>query len=130
MSIMGVAYFILFSRAKNAFRKLMAPRSDESICTFRKAFDLRQVDPWIIRAVYEEVSGFIENGKMKVAIHASDPLLEDLQIDPEDLEDAAETIATRTGYDLGVNPTNPLFGKVISVGDLVMFFTHQRKILS
>jgi len=128
ISIMGVAYAVTFFRAKKAFQKLMFPRSGENICTFRKAFAVRQVDPWIIRAVHEEVSGFIENGKTKVSIRASDRLLEDLQIDPMDLEDIAETIATRAGYDLADYQKNPFYEKLQTVGDLVMFFAHQRRI--
>src|SRR5258707_2720155 len=87
----------LSRRQKTHFEKIMAQRVGENICTFRRDFDLHQVDPWIVRAVHEEGIEFISNGKTNVALRASDRVLEDLQIDPEDLEELAEMIAIRAG---------------------------------
>jgi hypothetical protein len=115
---------ILSKLSDRKFEKLMAARAGENICTFRRAFDLRQVDPWIIRAVHEEVCDLIGVRPLR----ASDHLLDDLRIDPEDVEDIAKTIAYRAGYDLNDTHTNPLFGKVFTVGELVLFFTHQRRL--
>jgi hypothetical protein len=129
-AIMVPACLFAFHRQKTAFEKLMAPRASENICTFRRAFDLRRVDPWIVRAVYEEVidAMIAGMGKTKCAIRASDRLVEDLLIDDEELGDTAKTIAERAGYDFTDTKKNPLYGKVITVEDLVMFFTHQRKL--
>ena len=106
----------------------MSGRKGENICTFHRAFNLRQVDPWIVRAVYEEVLNFIRTGKLKCALRASDRLLEDLQIDLEDVEEIGISIAARAGYDLTNYEQNPFYAKLKTVGDLVMFFTHQRRL--
>jgi hypothetical protein len=115
----------IFSKLSDRkFQKIMAARVGENICTFRRAFNLRQVDPWIIRAVYEEVRNLIGYH----SIRASDRLLEDLRIDPEDADDLAGVVAVRAGYDFTDISTNPLLGKVFTVGELVMFFTSQRRL--
>ena len=124
------AYIVTFHRQKTSFEKLMAQRAGENICTFRRAFDLREVDPWIVRAVHEEVREVmsIGMGKVDYPIRASDRLVDDLLLEIEDVEDIAETVAARAGYDFTDIQTNPLFGKVFTVGELVMFFTHQRRL--
>jgi|GEM_PF-2334782 len=104
---------------------LMSGRKGEDICTFRHAFDLRRIDPWIVRAAYEEIQNWFG---VKYPIRASDRLTEDLQIDPDDIGDIANTIAIRAGYDLQGIEQNPLKDKVQTVSDLVAFFTYQRRI--
>ena len=59
-------------------------------------------------------------------IRASDRFMEELRIEGEDVEDIADMVATRAGYDFSDYSANPLAGKVFTVGDLVMFFSHQR----
>jgi hypothetical protein len=114
-----VSYF----RSKKHAEKMLAQRAEEKICSFRRSFNLHHIDPWIVRAVYEEMFELVDR-----PLRASDRLEEDLRIDPEDLEDVATNVAVRAGYDLGDNKQNPFYGKLKTVGDLVMFFTHQRKL--
>lgn len=108
---------------KTRVEKVLKQRADENICSFRRSFDLHQVDPWIVRAVYEELIELVDH-----PVCATDRLKEDLLIDPEDLEDVATNVAARAGYDLTDNKRNPFHDKLETVGDLVMFFTHQRKL--
>jgi len=102
---------------------MLAQRAEENICSFRRSFDLHQIDAWIVRAVYEELIELVDQ-----PLRASDRLEEDLHIDPEDLEDVATNVAARAGYDLTDYQQNPFYSKLKTVGDLVMFFTHQRKL--
>jgi hypothetical protein len=100
-------------------RRLAVERACESICTFARSFDYRNIDTWIIRAVFEEI------GESRFPIRAEDRLTADLRIDPDDLEDLVEAIAERTGRPLENVEDNPLFGKVATVRRVVEFFTHQ-----
>jgi len=104
------------------FELLMSARVGENICSFRRAFDLQKVDPWIVRAVYEEVRELTGD----YPIRASDRFVEELRIESDDAEDIAANVAARAGYDFSDFSANPLAGIVFTVGDLVMFFTHQR----
>ncbi len=92
---------------------MMAQRTGENICAFRRGFDLHKVDPWLVRAVHEEVRDVMGPGvnNMNYPIRASDRLVEDLLIDPDDLEDVAKTVAVRAGYDFSDFKQNPLNGK-------------------
>jgi len=100
-------------------------RKGESICSFTKAFDFRQIDTWIIRAVYEELQEYV--GK-DYPIRPEDKLIDDLEIDEEDLAlDIARVISQRTGRSLDNYEKNPYCHKVTTVRDLVMYFSHQAK---
>ena len=100
---------------------------DDTICDFRRSFDVRKVDPWIIRATYEAFGRWFDTKQVHFPLRASDAIGDDLKIDPEDVEDLVHEVAQRAGYDISECEANPLYGKVETVGDFVMFFTHQPK---
>ena len=100
---------------------------DDTICDFRRSFDLRKVDPWIIRATYEAFGRWFDAKQVHFPLRALDSIGNDLKIDPEDVEDLVHEVGQRAGYDITDYEANPLFGKVETVGDFVMFFTHQPK---
>ena len=100
---------------------------DDTICDFRNSFDVRKVDPWIIRATYEAFGRWFDAKQVHFPLRASDSIGNDLKIDPEDVEDLVHEVAQRAGYDISECEANPLYGKVETVGDFVMFFTHQPK---
>jgi hypothetical protein len=113
---------------RNHLHALAASRTSESICTFARAVDCRSLDTWIVRAVYEEIQAHLPSDCAKFPIRWEDRLKEDLRIDPDELdEELAIDIAERTGRDLAGAETNPLFGKVKTVGDLALFFHAQRR---
>lgn len=93
-------------------------RSGESICNFARSFARRSVDPWILRATYEELA-------TRFPIRADDRFEQDLCIDDEELEFEAKNIASRAQRSLERAETNPLFGKITTVRDLVLFLDHQ-----
>jgi hypothetical protein len=98
---------------------------DDTICDFRRSFDVRKVDPWIIRATSEAFGRWFDAQQVHFPLRASDSIGNDLKIDPEDVEDLVHEVAQRAGYDISECEANPLYGKVETVGDFVMFFTHQ-----
>ena len=103
---------------------LAAERSNEDIGDFARSFNCREIDTWVIRAVYEQTVEIL--GVPKISLRASDNLFTDLCIDPEDLElDLAEEISQRTGRTLDNMEDNPYFDKVNTVKDLVLFFDAQ-----
>jgi len=108
-------------------RRLSVARSRgvEGICEFARSFDCRQVDTWIVRAVYEELQE--ELGQMQpFPIRASDRFVEELGIDLEELDMThVPAIAARTGRSLQRCKSNTYWGQVRTVADLVHFFNAQ-----
>ncbi|KQV50845.1 hypothetical protein ASC95_14190 [Pelomonas sp. Root1217] len=103
---------------------LASCRAGESICDFARSFDRRAVDPWVIRAVYEELQREIQLDSFPV--RASDVLAKDLHIDPDELDmSLAPAIAARTGRTLEIAEAHPYRGKVLTAFDLVLFFNGQ-----
>ena len=101
-------------------------RKGEGICEFARAANCRVNDPWIVRAVYEELSGAVSVKGSVVPIRWDDQLEEDLGIDPEDLDmGIAPVVGERAGRSLTNIEKNPLYGKVRTAGDLVAFFNAQ-----
>jgi hypothetical protein len=109
-------------RMRRHFKLLKATRSG-NICAFRKAFDCRNVDPWIIRATYQEIQNWVSG----FPVEAEDDVLTQLEIDEEDLDYLIQDIARRSGYDLAHTEGNPLYDRVKTVGDIVHFINHQPK---
>lgn len=116
------------SREDRQLSHLAEAREGESICEFAREFDTREVDTWIIRAVYEEVQWQLKHVNAAFPLRASDRLKEDLRLDDDDLDmDIAARIEQRTGRSLNESRSNPYFGKVTTVRDLVLFFQSQAK---
>lgn len=113
---------------RNRLRRLAAIRTGEGICTFARSFERRRVDPWVIRAVHEELMPHYSSGDVTAPIRASDRIAEDVRIDPEDLDEMADVIARRAGYSLDGAERNPVYGRVETVGDLVQFFVYQPRL--
>ena len=61
-------------------------------------------------------------------VRASDLLLKDLHIDSDDIEDLLVDIAARSGYSLDETENNPLYGKINTVHDLVLFINAQPRL--
>lgn len=107
-------------------RALAAARPGQSICAFARDFDRRSVDAWVVRAVYEQLQSRLEHAHPAFPIRARDRLRQDLRLDEDDIDlDLAPEIETRTGRSLDHAQRNPLFGKVETAGDLVLFFQAQ-----
>ncbi|WP_444925796.1 hypothetical protein [Microbulbifer sp. TRSA002] len=109
------------------FQHLRDNRKGLSICEFAREFDCKIVDTWIIRAVYEQLQATLPT-KQLVPIQTSDDFFNTLKLDEDDLYlDLFEEIAQRTGRTLEDYQSNPYFGKVTTVRNLVLFFNHQAR---
>ncbi|MEM6545747.1 MAG: hypothetical protein AAF680_12635, partial [Pseudomonadota bacterium] len=85
----------------------------------------RNTDTWIIRATYQEVQSILPT-KHLVPIKASDNFIETLKLDEDDLDvDLVEVISQRTGRTLDGYESNPYYGEVTTVRDLVNFLNCQ-----
>ena len=127
-----IAFALVISAPWNLLRdrrnaRLRAERQGEGICTFARAFDRRGVDPWIIRAVHEELQPYFTTRDSPVPLRPADRLYEELGIDGDELDDVAQTIARRTGRPLVDTERNPV-RPVSTAGDLVHFFAHQPRV--
>ena len=111
---------------RKKFAHLAKSREGESICDFAKAFESRDTDTWVIRAVYEELQRGVEGFGVKLPIRPDDSLQEIFAVDPDALDfDIAPRIAERTGRDFSDLEANPLYGKITSAADMVRFFNRQ-----
>ena len=126
---LGVLWFLSARSVKTEQRRLetlAASRSGESICEFARSFDCRQVDTWVIRAVYEELQGALQCGTKGFPVQASDDLNQDLlDNDIEAIEDLIPVVAARTGRSLKDTESNPYWNKIRTAADLVYFINAQ-----
>ncbi len=119
---MGIWIYRESKRQRRKFEALAEERRELSICDFARSFDCREIDTWVIRAVYEELQGYMNFCDGQIRIKADDNLFEFLEIDEEDLDmDILEKIAQRTGRSINNTEANPYYGKISTVRDLVGF---------
>ena len=113
-------------RERRQLRALASAREGHTICEFARDFNAREVDTWVVRAVYEQLQGHLADAHSSFPLRADDRLKEDLRLDDEDLDmDIVQEIASRTGRSLDASASNPYFGRVRTVRDLVLFFQNQ-----
>ena len=98
--------------------RIAAARTGESICTFARGFG-REIDTWIVRALYEELCEF-----GPIPPRASDDLATVFGID-DDLEDLIEDVATRAAYSLEYAATYWLARRLRTVEDLAVLVNDQ-----
>ena len=108
-----------FERSRQSERVANLPQ--DATCSYARSFDFREVDTFVMRAVYEELQPLVE-----FPIQASHRLVEDLRLDGEDLNlDFAPIIAQRLRRTLDGSEKNPYYGRVHTVEDLVRFMEAQ-----
>jgi hypothetical protein len=124
---LAVAAAVSWKSSRAELEQLAAKRSEGGgICAFARSFDLHQVDPWVVRAVYEEVTRHFKALGADVEIRADDDLINDLGIDPEDLDmGIAMDISVRTGRSFDRYKANPYLRETHTARGLVMFFNAQ-----
>jgi hypothetical protein len=125
-SLVLIGMFLHFKDQKK-MKRLVAARPDDTICTFAKDLNPRDVDPWIIRATYDEFTSLLKLREIKFPIRASDRFKEDLNLDFDDLEEAIVVIAKRTCRSITETKSNPYYDHIKTVRDFVMFINHQPK---
>ncbi len=113
-------------RYKRHIRAIIESRPGESVCTFVRAVAFREIDTRVVRAVFEQLQNHVGDGHAPFPIRPSDRLTEDLRIDDDELElEVANEIAQRSARDLSETRSNPYYGKVVTVEDLIRFFCAQ-----
>lgn len=126
VAVIGVISVIEVKRTKAHLNKLAAQRAGESICTFAREANCRVNDTWVVRAVYEQVQTYLGSEFQSFPLRWNDSFEKDLKIDIEDVGDIiASEVAERTGRNFSETTGNPMYGKVSTVGDLVLFFCAQ-----
>ncbi len=122
----AIVLLYVMNRARAArLRKLAAERQGESICTFARAYARGDRDPFVLRAVYEELAPYLAVGGTAIPLRTTDLLEQDLQVDGEELEFLARDLATRCGRSLTASQANPYYGRIKTIGDLVALLRAQ-----
>ena len=130
-ALLGVIVFLVgiqYIWEERNRQRLAIERSGETICAFARSFK-RGTDTWILRAVYEEVSKFLAVGGKPLPVRAEDDCEKDLNMDSEVLDYLAYYIASRSGRSMVDTKSNPLYGKVRTVRDIVNFMENQQRVL-
>lgn len=114
---------------KYKFDRMTRERAGESICQFARFFRKGEVDPVIVRAVYESVQDWLPHPALP--IRPSDDFAKTYGIhDALDVEDLASEVAELTCRSLQKAEQNPFYGRVNTVADLVYFIQHQPRLLA
>ncbi len=121
--LVGVSY-ALERRRRGRLHALADDRMGDPLCHFVRAFPADERDPHILRALYEELQVYCSMGK-PFPLRPTDQLRAELEIDPDDLDDIANTVAGRAGRDMKSCRANPYYGRVQTVRDLVSFLRAQ-----
>ena len=126
IALIAIWAYLDIRKVNHKFSTMSEERKEKSICEFSRSFNSREIDTWVIRAVYEQIQGYIPSKTKPFPVNANDHLFNDLELDDEDLEmDLIEEIAQRTGRSLEETERNPYFGKIETVKDLVCFINEQ-----
>ena len=123
-----VAVVVMRNRrqTKQHLAELALERTGEAMCEFSRAFDVRKIDTWVIRAVYEQLQQQMRWVHPKFPVRATDRLVEDLRLDPDDIDmDVFVDVTGRTGRSRRNTKSNPMSGRLKTVEDLVLFFCAQ-----
>lgn len=123
--VLCVCTAVMNRREKCRFQEMSRLRDGESICHFARSFDTRHVDTWVIRAAHQELQQLLNSYVPHFPVRASDSLLEDLHMDSDDVEDLIADIASRSGHSLEATESNPFYGNIHTVSDLVLFVNAQ-----
>jgi hypothetical protein len=120
---------VLQVRHSRRLKRAAAGRPGEGLCSFVRGFDRRVVDPWVLRATYDELQPFCRFRGGVLPLRPTDRLEADLGIDGEELGDLARDIARRAWRSMDRMEANPV-ARVDTVRDLVEFLVHQRVLTS
>ncbi len=124
---LGSLVAVMSRREAQRLAHMAQGRAGESICQFARSIDCRRVDTWVVRAVYEELQRSL-SAVVAVPLRLTDNLQSDLRLDADDLDDLVVDMAQRARRSMADTSANPLFGKVITVGDLVEFLQAQPRL--
>ncbi len=118
----GLIIFIIIMSAigDKKYKKLKESRTNWDIGNFAKEFDLKAIDTWVVRAVYE-----VLYDEADLPIRADDDIDKDLRIDMRELEfdEVLINVSQRTGRILSEESAKyDDIKKIKTIRDLVEFF--------
>ncbi|MEM1116537.1 MAG: hypothetical protein AAF845_07980 [Bacteroidota bacterium] len=105
--------------------RLGAGRLGDPLCTFARSFDRRVVDPWVVRAVWDELQDHLGEGEPLLPFRAGDRWKDDVWMHPDDLDDVLSRACRRSGHSLANPERNPWYRRVETVSDMVHFVNAQ-----
>jgi len=114
--VVVVAIFVQNIIYKRKVKKVLSSRENWNIGCFAKEFDLKVIDTWVIRAVYEAIYDLVE-----LPIKADDDMDKDLGMDDLEFDDILINVSQRTGRVLPKKSDK--YYDIKSVRDLVEFFS-------
>jgi len=114
-----IGYIIVDSRFQVA--PLQRERAGLSICDFARSFPRRDVDTWVIRAVWRKLA-------LTYPLRADDRLEDDLGMDDVDMDFDWDRVARNCGRSLEHPQQNPYYCKVVTLRDLVLFLNAQPRL--
>lgn len=120
--VLSVPIILLNLREENRLARLAAERRDESICSFARSFPRRSVDPWVLRAMHEELGRLLGSS---LPPRPTDRFCEEYRMLDEDVEDLIVGVADRAGRSLDKPEENPHYADIGTVGGLVRFLSAQ-----
>lgn len=125
--VIGLTLLIVLDHVSDQrrLRWLALARAGENLCTFARAFDRRQTNYWVLRAVYDALRPYCTFQGGRMPLRPSDSLERNLHIDSDDLTDIARDATGRVGRAFEDLEANPFYGRVDTVRDLVAFVQHQ-----
>ena len=131
LAVLILPSWCLAEAASKRLRALAASRAGEDIGQFARQARCRENDPWVVRAVYEELAH--QTARFAKAadfpVRWDDDILQTLKMDEEDVENAyLPVMAWRAGRSLDETHENPWAGKVETAGDLVRFLNAQPRL--
>jgi hypothetical protein len=122
--VFAIGALMIDRRLKN----MATSRHDEDIGTFARAFDRRNepFDPHVVRAVWDALQPYTTFRGGSLPLRPTDRIDQDLGIDWDDIDmGIAQEVAERAGRSLANVDSNPLYGRVSTVGDLVRLISSQ-----
>ena len=120
--------FIIHTRDRRHLCTVAAARQQEDFSSFCEAFDEREIDIDVVRAVFQQVQLSMSYFFVNFPIRAADELFQDLKCNKYEVDhNLCDAIANACHRSLADSHLNPLSGKVKTVGDLVLFFNGQHK---
>ncbi len=130
--IIGIIVFLsVIGAIWNYYRmkKIALKRGEPDICSYARSFNYREVDTKIMREVFNHVQKWA--GKYEgipFPVKAEDCFDKIYKMDPEDLDDIYLDIAKKLGISIEHPEKNPLWNKIKTVKDLVLFLHNQPRI--
>ena len=109
-------------------QRIAASRHNEDIGSFARAFERRGAapfDPWAVRAVWNAVVAATEAKGQRIPLRPTDRLVDDLDVDPEEIEYLLPELVEQCERIPGNWKANPYYERLATAGDLVYFISSQ-----